>query len=135
MFNQPSGIISNNMEKEFIEFYKWNKQKAIIVKHNDEYTHYAYYTIYFKDDEPFRQITNDGDASSDFSVSKENNLDYLIHCPEICKEYEIAVPKHEIEKLNIKDIKVLFDTISYIDGFGKKAKDNITKEIHEYLNV
>lgn len=120
------------MGKESIEFYKWDKQNAIIIRHNAER---PYDTIYFKNEVPYRQITDSGCSSSDFDIFEEKRYDYVIYCPKICKEYKIIVSQFEIEKLNIKDIKVLFDTISYIDGFGKEAKDNITKEIHEYLNV
>ena len=53
----------------------------------------------------------------------------MIRCPKICKEYKIVVSKYEIEKLNIKDIKVLFDIISYIEDFKAKAKCNIMEVI------
>lgn len=121
------------MEKESIEFYKWDKQNAIILKHNCERR--PYNTIYFKDEVPFIQITDGGSSTSDFYFLEENKYDLVILCPKICKEYKIVVSKYEIEKLNIKDIKVLFDIISYIEDFKAKAKCCIMEVIHKYLNV
>ena len=120
------------MEKESIEFYKWDKQNAIIIKHNCKR---PCSTIYFKDEVPFIQINDDGNSTSDFDIIEENKYDLVIRCPKICKEYEIVVSKYEIEKLNIKDIKVLFDIISYIEDFKAKAKCNIMEVIHKYLNI
>ena len=48
------------MEKESIEFYKWDKQNAIIIKHNCKR---PYSTIYFKDEVPFIQINDDGNST------------------------------------------------------------------------
>lgn len=120
------------MEKESIEFYKWEKQNAIIIKYNCKR---PYSNIFFKDIVPFKQISDSGSSSSEFNITEESKYDLVILCPKICKEYKVVVSKFEIKKLNIKDIKVLFDIISYIDNFKKEAKDSITKAIHEYLNV
>ena len=120
------------MEKESIEFYKWDKQNAIIIKHNCKR---PYSTIYFKDEVPFIQISDDGSSTSDFDIIEENKYDLVIRCPKICKEYKIVVSKYEIDKLNIKDIKVLFDIISYIEDFKAKAKCSIMEVIHKYLNI
>ena len=57
------------MEKESIEFYKWDKQNAIILKHNCERR--PYNTIYFKDEVPFIQITDGGSSTSDFYLLAE----------------------------------------------------------------
>ena len=119
------------MEKESLEFYKWDRQNAIIIKHNTECPWSA---IYFKGVVPFQQITDDG-YSSDFDAFDKDKFDLEISCPMLCREYRIVVSRYEIKKINIKEIKELFDILSYIENFEKEAKDYITEAIHDYLNV
>lgn len=119
------------MEKEGIEFYKWEKQKALIVKYNTE----DYNEIYFEQYVPFEQITVSGRSSSDFDIFEETKYDFIIDCPRICKEYKIVVPKVQIKKITIKEPKELFDVLSYIEDFDKKAKTRINKIIYKYLNI
>ena len=72
-------------------------------------------------------------------VTKEDVLfnykDMIFKKEVIEKTLVDIVSKYEIEKLNIKDIKVLFDIISYIEDFKAKAKCNIMEVIHKYLNI
>ena len=120
------------MEKESIEFYKWEKQKALIVKYN---TADPYSEIYFEDYAPFQQITKSGYSSSDFDIFEETKDDFIINCPRICKEYKIIVSKVQIKRIAIKDPKELFDSLSYIENFHEEAKTRINKIIHTYLNI
>ena len=48
------------MEKDSIQFYKLDKQNAIIIKHNCKR---PCSTIYFKDEVPFIQINDDGNST------------------------------------------------------------------------
>lgn len=120
------------MEMESIEFYKWEKQKALIVKYN---TVDPYNEIYFEDCVPFQQITESGFSSSDFDIFEETKDDFIIDCPRICKEYKIIVSKVQIKRITIKEPKELFDILSYIEDFDKEAKTRINKIIHRYLNI
>lgn len=120
-------------EKESIEIFKWEKQNAIIVKHN---TDKPYYELFEKSVTPYEQITDSGCSSSDFSIySDKDKYDFEIRCPLICKDYNIIVSKYEIKKINIKDVKPLFNILSYIEDFNGKAKRHILNAIKSYLEV
>lgn len=120
------------MEMKSIEFYKWEKQKALIIKYN---TVDPYSEIYFAHYIPFQQITKSGFSSSDFDIFEETKYGFIINCPRICKEYKIVVSKVQIKKITIKEPKELFDILSYIENFNKEAKTRINKIIHTYLNI
>lgn len=119
------------MEKS-IEFYKWEKQKALIVKYN---TANPYSEIYFEDYAPFQQITESGCSSSDFDIFEKTKYDFIIDCPRICEDYKIIVSKVQIKRITIKEPKELFDILSYIENFNEEAKTMINKIIHKYLNI
>lgn len=120
------------MEKESIEFYKWEKQNALIVKYN---TADPYSEIYFEHCAPFQQITESGCSSSDFDIFEETKYDFIINCPRICKEYKIIVSKVQIKRVTIKEPKELFDILSYIENFSEEAKTIINKIIRKYLSI
>lgn len=116
-----------------IEVYKWEKQDAIIIKNcaNESYSE-----IFQKNTTPYKQITDSGASSSDFSIwSDADNYDFEIRCPLICKEYRIIVPKGEIKLIDLTQPKVLFDFLTYIEGFNEKAKNSIYKIIKKEYYV
>ena len=112
------------MEIESIEFYKWEKQKALIVKYN---TADPYSEIYFENSAPFQQITESGCSSSDFDIFEETKYDFIINCPRICKEYKIVVSKFEIKKLLLKNLKSYLIFFLILKTLMKKQKLGLIK--------
>ena len=116
-----------------IEVYTWDKHDAIIIKHCIDKP-YSY--IFQKNTTPYEQITDGGAGSSDFSIWNDSDeYDLEIQCPLICKEYRIIVPKYEIKLIDLTQPKVLFNFLTYIEDFNKKAKDSIYKIIKKEYYV